>query len=210
MKSLSLTSINYDAIKEYVSAHGIKLLIIDFNGVLDNYTVQKVAFLRTLLGGERENHLPELLLFTEKAYMADRSATLEQSYERFLEGIGASLTDTERQLLANTRMASRMTDNARAFLDSLTVPFVIYTALSADQAVQAMGEVPYDVFTRDQFTEAKPSIANLTKIMNHHGVSPEETCVVGDGLIDDLLPATLIGAHTILVSPYAEILIQPQ
>jgi|GEM_PF-3082402 len=209
MQTFSLSDSDYDAIKRYVATHHIALLVLDLNGVLDDYNARKIDALRDVLGLENERHLPELLLAIERAYMTDRSATIEQSFEQFFGARGLQITDDQRNKLAHFKVASQLTREARTFLDSLEIPFVIYTSLSREQAEKALGPSQYDLFTRDQYQEMKPSIANLTAIMTRYNVTPQETCVVGDGLIDDLMPASLVGMHTILVSPHAELLVRP-
>ncbi len=204
-----LTISDYDAVRMYVNEHAIALLILDFNGVLDDYYTQKIIFLRSVLEEHQARYLPELLLTIERAYMTDRSATVEQSVERFFAATDMPITGVQRNMLTRHKITSQLTGKAKAFLDSLEVPFVIYTALSRDQAEQSLGTSRYDLFTRDQYQEDKPSIENLRVIMERYGVAPEQTCVVGDGLIDDCMPAALIGAHTILVSPYANVLVHP-
>lgn len=208
MYSSNLTSPDYEKIKRFLSSRLIKLLIVDFNGVLDDYVYQKNAFLTDLLG-ENAHFLPELLLSIERAYMANRTVTIEQSFERFLKMQGIVISDEQRVRLTNHMFESHLTEEARDFLDSLEIPFVIYTALTRERAERALGGAQYALFTRDQYREEKPSIINLQTIMHQYGVLSYETCVVGDGLIDDLLPASLIGAHTILVSPHADVLIHP-
>lgn len=208
MQSSMLVPSDFDKIKQFLHAHAIKLLIIDFNGVLDDYVQQKHAFLTDVLA-DNAHHLPELFLAIERAYIADRTATIEQSFERFFEAKGLVITDEQREKLTRHMFESRLTEPARVFLDTLETPFTIYTALTREQAERALGGAQYDLFTRDQYQEGKPSILNLQTIMQQHGVRPHETCVVGDGLTDDLLPASLLGAHTILISPHAELLIQP-
>ncbi len=206
MQTFMPVEADFNTINRYITDNNIKLLIIDFNGVLDDYYERKADFLRDVLGSENKHHLPELLLAIERAYLLDRTATIEQTCEQFFASMDTPLTELQRNRLANNMFASQLTDRSRVFLDSLEVPFVIYTALSDEQVRRVEGLEKYQLFTRDQYQEAKPSIANLKFIMRHCSVDPAEVCVVGDGLIDDLMPASLIGAHTILVSPYVNLL----
>lgn len=200
---------DFDKIKEYVSLHDIGLLILDFNGVLDDYYAQKETFLRNVLGRENEHHLLELWLMIERAYIADRTTSINHSLTAYFETVGLPFTKTQSDMLAHSRVTSKLTNNAKVFLDSLDVPFVIYTSLSKEQATQSIGDNTYDLFTRDQYQEEKPSVANLVEIVKRYGVAPHQICIVGDGLTDDLMPAALMGMHTILLSPYADVLINP-
>ena len=206
MQSIFSFDIDYNRIARYISEHDIKLVIFDFNGLLDDYYTQKLEHLRRILGPGNEHYIPELLLGIERAYMMDRSATLEQSVEAFFRANEITMNADVQQQLKEPFQSSRLTDGARNFLDALDVPFVIYTAMTKEGAQQALGSAKYELFTRDAYQEDKPSIANLKVIVTRHGVQPSEVCVVGDGLIDDLMPASLMGMHTILVSPFAMIL----
>ncbi|MEO5949480.1 MAG: HAD family hydrolase [Candidatus Saccharimonas sp.] len=204
MELYSLSNVNYEAILQYADEHDIKLFVFDLNGVLDDYYIKKVSFLQNVLMREHEHLLPELWLAIERAYMMDHTATIKSSTEQFLNAKGLFMTEAQRDMLAHDMFSSQLTNEAKAFLDSLTIPFVIYTSLSTEQADKALVGSDYNLFTRDDYKEMKPSIANLEAIMTRYGATPQETCVVGDGLVDDLMPASLIGVHTILVSPYAQ------
>ena len=197
---------DFDSIKRYIYEHEIKFLILDFNGVLDDYYQRKNNHLIDIVDSDQYHYLPELMLFIDKEYILDRTATIERSVGKFYASKGISLSEELEEKLARPMPSSRITNSARLFLDSLNIPFVIYTSLSDVQLKKALGRFKCEVFTRDLAHEDKPSIFNLKCILEKYGFSEEESCVVGDGLIDDLMPASLLGIHTILVSPYASIL----
>lgn len=192
----------YNQITHYINKHDIKFIIFDLNGVLDNYYEQKTRLLIDILGPENTHYLPDLLLFIETEYIADRSATIERSFVRFFNDRQIEVSAEQWERLTRLRAVARLSSETKRFLDLLKIPFVIYTALTGDAARKAIGDRDYALFTRDKAREEKPSIANLRDILAENGFEPSESCVVGDGLIDDLMPAALLGLHTILISPY--------
>lgn len=206
VRELNDQFIDFQAIENFVAERNIKFLILDFNGVLDDYYQRKVSYLKDVIGVENEHHLADLILYIDKQYMLNRSATIEQSFDKFFESRKLPITNEQRNKLTKPRTSSRLTEPARQFLDALRTPFVIYTSLSTQQLAQATGVCQYETYTRDLAKEDKPSIANLEIILGKYGYAADETCVVGDGLIDDLMPASLLGIHTILVSPNVSLL----
>jgi FMN phosphatase YigB (HAD superfamily) len=58
------------------------------------------------------------------------------------------------------------------------------------------------VYTADQFTESKPSLNNLKKILRDFKCAPIDALVVGDSYAKDISPARQLGMHGILVSKH--------
>lgn len=188
-----------------MAQNNIEFLISDFNGVLDDYYVQKFNFLRSVLGDFSERFLPKLLVFIERNYISNRSATIEQSISLFLESHSIVLDDSQNAILKDSAVTSNITDDAIHFLDNLNINFIIYTSLSRGQAKMALRGKDYNIYTRDDCKESKPSVVNLESIIHKYKVHPSKVCVIGDGLIDDLMPASLMGMNTILTSPFAKL-----
>ncbi|HEX6416272.1 MAG TPA: HAD hydrolase-like protein [Candidatus Saccharimonadales bacterium] len=195
----------FAAIDTFLKQHDIKLLISDFNGVLDDYYVQKYAYLAELLGEGHEMHLADFAVFTDTQYMADRTATLEQSLELFLEREILERPATTDDILQRGMHPARITSAAREFLERLSIPYVIYTSQGEAVITDSLGGYQADVYHRERTGREKPSTANLKMIAKDYGVPHEKVCVLGDGLIDDLMPARLLGMKTVLVSPFADV-----
>lgn len=195
---------DFKMIEDYIDEQSIKFVILDYNGVLDDYWKRKVQYVEGILGPEGKAYLPDLMLEIDKQYMLDRSATIENSFIRFCVSRNISISEHQKLLLDQAMPLSLMTDTARDFLDRLKVPFVIYTSLNRDQAQRSIGIDRYSLFTGDQLEESKPSIKNLKNILAQYGYNASDSCMVGDGLFDDLMPAKLLGMHTILVTPFVD------
>jgi phosphoglycolate phosphatase-like HAD superfamily hydrolase len=188
----------------FLKREEIQLLVTDFNGVLDDYYDKKFTFLNDILGDTLRHKLPELWVYIERAYIAQRSATVEQSVEAFFSMNNHVMTDRQTEHLKSGMKHSGITEAATNFLDSLDIDFIIYTSLSDKQISMALGDTTYAVSSRTGAAEGKPSVIDLQTIISQYTVKPERVCVIGDGLTDDLMPATLLGTQTLLVSPFAQ------
>jgi FMN phosphatase YigB (HAD superfamily) len=200
-----LSSEHYKSIEDYLKKHDIKLFVADFNGVLDNYYETKYSFLLDVLGKENEHHFAELVIFTDTEYINNRNATLDRSVRRFFDGHGIPFDERVKKELKKGEQRSHITPQAREFLLNLGIPYVIYTSQHSDVMRESMDGHEAALYSRDRTGNEKPSVANLQKILNEFELEPGQVCVLGDGLIDDLLPAKLLGMHTILVSPFADV-----
>ncbi len=202
-----LTTSDFVQIYKFLQDNNIKLLISDLNGVLDNYYDIKWNYLRELLGSNLINHFPELYVYIEKRYIANNAISIEQAIKEYFLKSKLSIS-TEQQLLLDKGMGlPTITTEAKRFLDSVYLPFVIFTSMTSDKAKKVLMNSTYEIVGSDINLDKKPSILLLKTIIEKYKIKPSESCILGDGLIDDLMPASLIGAHTILVSPYSEILI---
>jgi FMN phosphatase YigB (HAD superfamily) len=207
MQEFCLQDTDFQRVKRYANKNSIDLLVLDFNGVLDDYYCRKYKFIYNLLEAEQKHFLPDLILEIEKAYIVDRSSTIEQSVKAYFKNKNLIFGDAQKDKLASGMAHSEITPQALRFLKSLKINFVIYTSLSDDQVTASMGDLGYDLYSRDQYAELKPSSKNLIHLSELYSVDNKKVCVVGDGLVDDLMPASLIGMHTILATPYARSLI---
>jgi len=62
--------------------------------------------------------------------------------------------------------------------------------------------IPYSVVTSyETFHSAKPQLAYYTEILGHLGVHAAEAAMIGDNVLDDLLPARALGMAAFHVSP---------
>lgn len=199
-------SSQFDAIHSYLKDEQVKLLITDFNGVLDDYYRQKYTLLSNVLGEDNQHLLAALAVFTDTEYLVNHNATLEQSIDTFFTHHGIEQDAATQAVLLRDKVASSLTDEAHDFLTQLAIPYVIYTSQNAATMKQSLRGLHADVYSRDRTGREKPSIQNLEMILRDYDMSPEQVCVIGDGLIDDLMPARLIGMKTILISPFAHTL----
>ena len=67
---------DYHKIVSYIENIPHRLVILDFNGVLDNQYSLKDALYRDMLGS-RDDLLPELIVYTEKQYERNNSIKFE-------------------------------------------------------------------------------------------------------------------------------------
>lgn len=196
----------YDNITRYINEHGIKLVISDLNGVLDDYYGTKFEFLEAVLGDHREQHLARLAVQTDTAYIQDRKATLEDTIHSYCRENGLELSADGEKMLEKGPKRSVVTPEAKQFLKSLTVPVVIFTAQRPEVLYQTIDqEFVESLGIGVKAPVAKPSVDDLMEVLSSRGVAAKDACMIGDGLIDDLLPAKLLDMHTILVSPFADL-----
>lgn len=203
----AITEQQFESIRKHIASINPKLIICDFNGVLDDYYDCKYRYLSAVLGWPHSSHLSKLAVFTDTEYMNDHAVTLESSIRKYAIKHGLHLDESANVLLTNGLGPSSLTQSAVLFLQSVApVPVVVYTAQprsAVDQYASTTEGIEW--ISCQQLGEAKPSVTNLEQIMHRYDVSGSEVCVLGDGLIDDLMPAKLLGAHTILISPFADI-----
>ena len=203
----ALTEQQFEAIRKHIASINPRLIICDFNGVLDDYYDCKYGYMRAVLGQLHSSHLSELAVFTDTEYMNDHAVTLESSIRKYAINHGLHLDESANAHLKNGMVPSSLTPSAALFLKKVApVPVVVYTAQPRSVVDQYAGATDgTEWISCQQLGEAKPSVTNLQQIMHRYDVSGSEVCVLGDGLIDDLMPAKLLGAHTILISPFADI-----
>jgi predicted HAD superfamily phosphohydrolase YqeG len=203
MKDYTLNKDDFAEIAEFIKSRDIKLLVADLNGVIDDYYNLKFAYLKRLLGDDDE-YFGRLVVYIEREYMSNREATLEQSVVKFYAENNLAFSDLQATILNEKLPRSMMTDVARSFFENLQTEYAVYTSLSEANAREALRGLECTIYSGDVTAETKPSVVNLQAIFNAHDVTADQVCVIGDGLVDDLMPAKLIGAHTILVSPFAD------
>lgn len=207
----ALSTNDFSRIEEYLHKNKIRLLICDLNGVLDNYYVHKEQLIKSILGETLSKSLfADIMIAIERDYMSDRSSTIESSITRFLREKGINLEQTQQNRNRKTIDDLSITADAKVFLDNLSVDIVIYTSMPRSRATQLFTNTQPSLFCREDSDGQKPSVNDIRALMRKYRRSPNETCVVGDGLIDDLMPASLLGTHTLLTSPYARRLVSSQ
>lgn len=205
----ALSISQFAQIKDDIAACRAKLVICDFNGVLDDYYQRKYDYLRHVLGDEYAQHLAALAVFTDTEYVRDQSANLESSIRRYFDDHKLDINPATETRIAIGAKRSQLTSDAREFLSQMTaVPFVVYTAQPQMVTDEYRNADPYvDWVSAYQLGNPKPSVHNLEELMRRYSVTANQVCVIGDGLIDDLMPAKLLGMHTILVSPFADMIV---
>jgi hypothetical protein len=201
-----LSEVQFDAISRHINTNGVELLVSDFNGVLDDYYGTKYEFLASVLGPQhRDQHFARLALQTDTAYISDRSATLEGTITSYCANNAITISRTGQALLETGPRKPEITGEAKKFLGDLTVPTVIFTAQSSERLYQSVGqEFLEDLGIGVVTSVAKPSVDALAAVLSARNTVSGVACMVGDGLIDDLLPAKLLGMQTLLVSPFAD------
>ena len=200
VEDFTLTRNDLMALNEYLVVNHVELLVSDFNGVLDNYYQLKYRHLMKLLGEGNRAHFVDLALFTDTEYQVNRAASLEQSISKYFAKHNLPL---DAQLLASGMGEPQLTESAKQFLKNLEIPYIIYTAQPLETVARYREVFAGDWISCEELGEPKPSANNLRTIRERYLVNPEHVCVVGDGLIDDLMPAHLLGMQTVLVSPFA-------
>lgn len=199
---------DFDEILNFATKESIKLIICDFNGVLDDYYAQKYTYLESILGNERKDYLAALAVFTDTEYMRERTTTLETSVQKFFLEQGWQFGEREQLVLAQGMGQWSMTHYALQFIQNLPsdLHLVIYTSQLRNTLQKALplAALNVKIYSRDVTGREKPSVENLAMICRENNVQPHDVCVIGDGLIDDLMPAKLFGTHTLLVSPFAD------
>jgi len=204
----ALSARQFTQMSDAITAYGVKLVICDFNGVLDDYYACKYDYLRDILGRSDAHHLATLAVFTDTEYMRDQSSSLEASIRKYFSLHKLIVDDaTEKRIVIGMKQ-SRFTVDAQKFLEMIPVPLVVYTAQPQEIADQYGSIAPHvDWISAQKLGNPKPSVENLLEIMHRYAVTADEVCVIGDGLIDDLMPAKLLGMHALLVSPFADAVI---
>lgn len=202
-----LSETQFDNVARYIGKHDIELVVSDFNGVLDNYYGTKYKFLEGVLGSEyRDKHFARLALRTDTAYIQNRNTTLEETVTEYYRDNAMTMSSDSKELFESGPDKSVITPEAKRFLGALTVPTVIFTAQNPEKIYQSVErEFLEGLHIGVKGSVVKPSIESLTEVLSEQGISANHTCMIGDGMIDDMLPAKLLGMHTVLISPFADI-----
>lgn len=202
-----LSEAQFDTIARSVEDRGVELVVTDFNGVLDDYYGTKYEFLAGVLGDEHhDEHFARLALRTDMAYIEDRTATLEHTITTYCQSNDIEISADGKELLNAGPRQSVITPEARQFLGALSVPVVIFTAQKPERLYQSVEpDFLHDLNIGIMAPVAKPSVEGLITVLSARNVAANNACMVGDGLIDDILPAKLLGMHTVLVSPFADL-----
>ena len=118
MQEFCLQDTDFQRVKRYANKNSIDLLVLDFNGVLDDYYCRKYKFIYNLLEAEQKHFLPDLILEIEKAYIVDRSSTIEQSVKAYFKNKNLIFGDAQKDKLASGMAHSEITPQALRFLKS--------------------------------------------------------------------------------------------
>jgi FMN phosphatase YigB (HAD superfamily) len=206
MISPKLSASQFECVAHRIDQQGVELVVSDFNGVLDDYYGTKYEFIGAVLGSEyQDQHFARLALQTDTAYIQDRRATLEDTITSYCQSNGIEMSADGKEILEVGPRKPVITPEARQFLGALSVPVVIFTAQKPERLYQSVErEFLEDLNIGVVASVVKPSVDSLAGVLSSRGVAANEACMVGDGLIDDLLPAKLLGMHTVLVSPFAD------
>lgn len=206
VKSYCLTPEQYTAIGQYLADNDVRLLIADINGVLDDYYDIKFSFLNELLGVSEAHNLPHLWTYIEQAYIT-KKMSIESGTKGYFASQKKPLDSRQEAVLAAGMKRSKITDSAINFLGELKIKYVLYTSMNSADTNLTLKNNKYNVYTNNGLDIVKPSSVDLQNIIDKYKVRSDQVCMIGDGLIDDLMPASLIGLHTIIVTPYAQKLI---
>ena len=208
--NLIISKNQFNSIKQYIEENDIQLLISDFNGVLDDYYAVKHEFLRLFLNtvDDGEHHFVRLTTATDIAYSHNKKATLQDTIRSYCTTHNIMITRKGKIILERGPKLSKMTPEAYSFLDSVGIPVLIYSAQPESGLCKSLRASEKSRLTIRAISGVqKPDPKGLKKLIEDENIALEKVCVLGDSLIDDLLPAKLLGAHTILVSPFANKLI---
>lgn len=207
-----VSSSQFTQLSDEIMSRRVKLVICDFNGVLDDYYDCKYTYLRQVLGEQHAEHLAELAVFTDTEYARNQSATLEDSIRSYLASHRLMVDGLAEKTISTGMRRPELTPEGKSFLAQMPMlQVVVYTAQSRAIIDEYQdGSSGAEWISAQELGEPKPSVQNLEKLMRRYSVAADEVCVIGDGLIDDLMPAKLLGMHTILVTPFTDTIVASQ
>lgn len=206
--------VEYAQILNYVKRHDVQLLVSDLNGVLDNYYAVKMKMLQRVLSDEYAHLVPELFIFMEVMYRGDNSTSHEDAIRLFFHEQGIIYSGSEPIVIQEELRSVKIVEEALSMLRKIAEQIqhvVIYSSLPHDilsaicVSVRDAGSI--SLFSAQHPHEAKPSVKNLRGILDTYNVPSSKACMIGDNLVDDLMPAKLLGMHAILVTPFADLLV---
>jgi len=208
----------------------IKALLLDLDGTLLDHNIDDFlrGYLKRLSAYmapwvEPDRLVPQLLKSTS-VMLANRhpARTLERTFaEDFYPALGtpegellAHFEDFYRQefpkLISLTRKreaAARLVSSAmNAGLRVAVATNPLFPRIAIDHRLEwagvPSGPFPYSAVTSyETFHSAKPQLAYYTEILGHLGVHAAEAAMIGDNVLDDLLPARALGMATFHVAP---------
>jgi FMN phosphatase YigB (HAD superfamily) len=211
----------------------IKALLLDLDGTLLDHNIDEFLkgylkclsrFMAPWVGPDQL--VPQLLKSTSVMLANHHPArTLERTFaEDFFPAVGIPeerllphFDDFYRQefpkLISLTRKREAAAHLVRSGLDAgLRVAVAtnpLFPRMAIDHRLEWAGvpsdAIPYSVVTSyETFHSAKPQLAYYTEILGHLGVHAAEAAMIGDNVLDDLIPARALGMATFHVSPQPE------
>ena len=189
-----------------------KLYIFDINWVLDNLLQTKVRLINEIFNVKDKIQLANVITALDRFYEKDKSSSLDLLLRESLSYVDISYSDKEIADFGNRYFSENIinieTINYLAKL-SEDKKVCLYTSLWRNRINHLFWEYPefvnhVKIYTKDDLDEPKPSVKNLIYICAEYDVKFEDTILIWDNIVVDLMPAKLLWMKTILVSPFVD------
>ncbi len=200
----------------------IKAVVFDFNGVLDNMNAERLNALRDVLQrvGDFEGRAGEVLVDIE---MIDRYHSTDsmrnivtRALAKFFKKNDVHGFDPKKMagLYAKKRKKYRKScDGLKSVLKYLRSKgmklFIVSHSKKADItgmfSKQGISENFFEkIYSTQELRLKKPSTEILNEMMSENGLKAGECVFIGDSVVEDLLPAKVVGMRTVLVSEFVD------
>ncbi len=189
-----------------------KLYIFDINWVLDNLLQTKVRLISEIFNVKDKIQLANVITALDRFYEKNKSSSLDDLLRESLSYADINYSDNEIADFCN-RYYIENTINMETinYLEKLgkDKKICLYTSLWRNRINHLFWEYPefinhVKIFTKDDLDEPKPSVKNLMYICAEYDVKFEDTILIWDNIVVDLMPAKLLWMKTILVSPFVD------
>lgn len=187
----------------------IDLVIFDWNGVLDNQECAKRKLIRKVIGEAHKDIENSILVDIERNFEQKKELPFEQNLRLVFKQNNFQIEGTDLHELVSEFSEDILSSSKLQTLLGLRsyVRLAIYTSANLHidaEMTLALSDANVLVYDRARLIEEKPSIKNLREICKTLGIVPERTMMIGDNPTQDLMPAKLLGMHTILMNPYVD------
>lgn len=195
------------------------LFIFDVNGVLDNQWECKRMSLSSLFPPNSDSLVDQALVGIDRNYEMNHSLSFKDCLALTLTEM--NITPLRIELLQSTIDYYEQNNgfNKDVVVMALEVlkgkKICFYSSLSSSTLEQYFIKANLtsdgiQIYSRDDLPQIKPSINNIQYICQLSQILPKRTVVIGDNIACDLMPAFLLGAKTLLVTPFVNELISSQ
>ena len=196
---------------------GIKAIIFDFSGTLDNLDDVRLSAVEKCLGDFRQNLTYEERLEEAKEVIVEifrldtemQSASIKDIFQKaILIKYGDEISD-KIETLWEIYYAYRKEHRSllKSFVDNFSIiskyKLFILTRTREETIIELLKNYNMDECFKIYRTK-KPSTETLKQIMKEHDLKPHECIMAGDDVILDLMPAKMLGMKTILRTGYVD------
>ncbi len=201
----------------------IKLIVLDFDGVINELTPSKITAVKKLfkklkIRADRRlifntlNYI-EQIYETEKIvdYPKILSLVIDKLIKQGLININKKeielfVQEFPRYLKTDSFINKKLLKRLLKIKRKKKLVTCLYTSQSLVHIKEVLGKSEKEkklfdrIFTLQDFDEPKPSIKNLEKICHQLKINPKNGLMVGDNVAMDLMPAKFLGMKTVLYS----------